>query len=124
MAAALAQLRRRGIRLGIATSDDRGNTVHELAELGIAPLIEAIRCGDDPGPIKPDPEVLHMLAEEMRVEPRRMVFVGDSLHDIATAAAAGVPFIGVVGGSSDRAQLAAGSHSLVADIGELSDLIV
>lgn len=119
VAAAMARLRERGIKLGIATSDDRANTLEELAELGVLHFIEAIRCGDDPGPIKPDPEVLFLLAEALAVAPGRMVFVGDSLHDMATAAAAGVPFVGVLGGSSDRAELEIGAQYLIADIGGL-----
>ncbi|MCP3973100.1 MAG: HAD family hydrolase [bacterium] len=119
VAGAMRKLRERGIKLAIATSDDRANTLEELAELGVLQYIEAIRCGDDPGPIKPDPEVLFVLAADLGVMPGRMVFVGDSLHDLATAAAAGIPFVGVLGGSSDRGELEADAQHLIADIGEL-----
>ena len=123
VAAVMTELNGRGIKLGIATSDDRANTRSELAQMGIAGLIEAIRCGDDPGPIKPDPRVLFLLAEELEVEPSRMIFVGDSLHDMGTAAAAAVRFVGVRGGSSRPAELDVGSRYLIADIGGLLEVI-
>lgn len=123
VAATMARLVDRGFKLGIATSDDRANTLAELDALGIGGLVGAIRCGDDLGPIKPDPEVLLGLAVELSVSPRRMIFVGDSLHDMATARAAAVPFVAVIGGSSGKAALRTGSRAVVAEIGELVPLL-
>jgi len=123
VAATMARLVDRGFKLAIATSDDRANTLAELAELGIAGLVGAIRCGDDVGSIKPDPEVLLGLAVDLGVSPQRMIFVGDSLHDMATAHAAAVPFVAVVGGSSSEAALRAGSAAVVTAIDELLPLL-
>ena len=55
-----------------------------------------MRCGDDGGPVKPDPEVLWSLAGELGVEPSRLLFVGDSVQDLQTARAAGMSFVAVV----------------------------
>lgn len=84
-----------GRRIGIATSDGRRNTVVELTEFAIMPMVDTMRCGDDDGPVKPDPGVLWSIAEEWGLEPSALLYVGDSRHDLLTARAAGVPFVAV-----------------------------
>lgn len=84
-----------GRRLGIATSDGRANTITELEQSGLAGLFETLRCGDDVGPVKPDPRVLSSIADEWGLAPSDLLYVGDNRHDLATARSAGVPFIAV-----------------------------
>ena len=52
-----------------------------------------MRCGDDDGPVKPDPMVLVSIADELGIDPAGLLFVGDSRQDLATARAAGSPFV-------------------------------
>jgi phosphoglycolate phosphatase len=52
------------------------------------------------------------------------VFVGDSRVDVATARAAGVPFVGVTWGFGSRAELlASGATALADDAGQLAALL-
>jgi phosphoglycolate phosphatase len=90
-----------GRRLGIATSDGRTNTIAELEQSGLAGLFETLRCGDDIGPVKPDPGVLSGIAEEWGLAPSELLYVGDNRHDLATARSAGVPFIAVTRSGRD-----------------------
>ncbi len=114
-----------GHLLGVATSDNRANTLDELDQLGIAEHITALRCGDDGGPVKPDPEVLWGLAGEWQLEPVQLLFVGDSEQDRDTAAAAGIRFIAVVAeavpadGSRHGSPAADGADAWISSIGEL-----
>jgi phosphoglycolate phosphatase-like HAD superfamily hydrolase len=57
-----AALHGAGRRIAVATTDDRRPTETTLSALGLADLVETVLCGDDPGPIKPDPAGL--LAEK------------------------------------------------------------
>lgn len=123
VAGTMRQLADRGLALAIATSDDRANTLAELDELGIRDLLGAIRCGDDAGPVKPDPAVLWDVAERLSVAPSRMVFVGDSLHDAATALAASIPFVAVVDGSGGGADLRQNATAVIAGIAELLQIL-
>ncbi len=93
VARALRDLRADGLFLGIATSDDRANTLVELDQLGISELIDSIRCGDDACAVKPDPAVLTGIAAECGCSPGEVVFVGDSRQDLAAAVAAGTQFV-------------------------------
>jgi phosphoglycolate phosphatase len=92
---ALRGLAAGGRRLAIATSDGRQNTIAELAQFGWLGMFGTMRCGDDSGPVKPDPLVLSGIAEEWGLSPDEMLYVGDNRHDLATARAAGVPFVAV-----------------------------
>lgn len=93
LAASLTALCDAGLRVGVATSDDRANTVAELTELGIIDLVDTLRCADDGGPVKPDPAVLTSIASEWGHHVGELVFVGDSRNDMDTAHAAGCPFV-------------------------------
>lgn len=93
LVAALGAMRAAGIRIGVATSDDRANTIIELTDLGAIELVDTFRCADDGGPVKPDPVVLTSVADEWGCNVRELVFVGDSRNDMATAEAAGCGFV-------------------------------
>ena len=58
VASAMRSLAAGGAQLGVATADNRDNTLVELERLGVIHLVGELRCGDDRGPVKPDPEVL------------------------------------------------------------------
>ena len=56
-------LRARGVKIAVATSDDRAPTEATLDGLGLAPLVDAIVCADDGLPVKPAPDAfLHLCA--------------------------------------------------------------
>ncbi|MCP3936703.1 MAG: HAD family hydrolase [Actinomycetia bacterium] len=84
-----------GLKLGIATADDRHNTNFELDSLGVRDLVDSMMCGDDPGPVKPDPGVLDHFCEHWAMTSSQLLFVGDSHQDLATAVAANVRFVAV-----------------------------
>lgn len=114
---ALSSLHERGVLLGVATSDDRDNTIAELEVLGVAELLSTIRCGDD-ATVKPDPAVLRGIADEWGVTTAELLFVGDSRADLDTARAAGSPF--VVRCDPARVPTWAGdADAIIADIEEL-----
>ena len=73
-----------------------------LRQLGLADRFAAI-CGQDTfGMQKPDPEVLRRTIAAAGGNPQRAIMIGDSLTDIRTARAAGVPVIAVDFGYTDR----------------------
>jgi phosphoglycolate phosphatase len=123
VAGTFRELAARGYALAVATNDDRANTIAELRELEVLQLMGGIRCGDDPGPNKPDPEVLLGLAADLRISAAEMIFVGDSISDLATSRDAAVPFVAVVAGSSAGGDLRDGAAATISDVGELLGLL-
>ncbi len=119
VANSLSHLANTGMRIGVATADDRTNSEQELAELGIAELVTAHRCGSDRGPRKPSGEVLTGICQEWDLPVGQVIYVGDSLGDRATAHDAGMTFIAV---RHERAPERWESDAWIASVDEIAAL--
>ena len=89
----------RGIAWAIATSSRKEQVSASVAALGLAnepTIVDASRVEH----AKPEPDLLLFAAKEVRVEPARCWYVGDSTWDMVSAVAAGMIAIGVVAGSA------------------------
>ncbi len=118
--ALFGELRERGIRVGVATADDRAPTEATLAGLGVADLVDAITCADDGLPVKPAPDGILHLCRELGVLPARTAMIGDSASDVAMGRAAGAGLIiGVLSGVGTSAELGAGADAVIASIAYL-----
>ena len=100
--AALDSLAAAGCRLAICTNKPVALSVALVTALGWDGRFAA-NLGFDSVPA-PKPHPGHLLATIVAAggDPRSSVFVGDSITDTATAAAAGIPVIAVSFGFSDR----------------------
>lgn len=113
-------LRGRGIRIAVATSDDRRPTEATLAGLGVAGLVDATVCADDGLPVKPAPDTFLRLCSGLGVDPGRAAMVGDSTADVAMGRAAGAGLvIGVLSGVGTRAELEPLADVVLGSIAEL-----
>ncbi len=88
-------LHKHGFRLGICSNKPQNLCDKVLDELGLAPLFTAIIGGRAELPPKPAPDLLLAAMRQLGAVPAATRFVGDSVLDMACAAAAGVAFIGV-----------------------------
>jgi phosphoglycolate phosphatase len=114
IAESLADLRRAGWQLGVATGkSDRGLT-HCLAAHGLADAFVTLQTADR-HPSKPHPAMLEAALAEALAEPGEAVMIGDTAFDMAMAQAAGVRAIGVAWGYHDPAELAKAGAEWVAD---------
>ncbi|WP_024696671.1 HAD family hydrolase [Pseudomonas avellanae] len=88
------ELAARGYRLGILTRNARELAHITLQAIGLADCfaVEDVLGRDEATP-KPDPAGLLKLASAWRVEPQRMVMIGDYLHDLNCGRAAGAKTI-------------------------------
>ena len=100
--AALDHLAAGGYRFAVCTNKLERLSVLLLETLKLAGSFEAI-CGQDTfGIQKPDPEILRRTISAAGGSPQRAIMIGDSLTDIRTARAAGVPVIAVDFGYSEK----------------------
>ena len=90
----LSELRQRGHRLAVATGKPRRGLERALRASGLGPLFAASRCGDETRS-KPDPAMLLELMQELSVDKREMLMVGDTTHDLGMAQNAGVDAVAV-----------------------------
>ena len=99
---ALDALAERGCRFAVCTNKLERLSLLLLKQLKIADRFEAI-CGQDTfGIQKPDPEILRRTIAAAGGNLQHAIMIGDSVTDIRTAQAAGVPVIAVDFGYSDR----------------------
>ena len=90
-----------GQRLAIATGKTRAGLNRALDSLGLAAQFDASRCADETEP-KPHPRMLLELAEQLRIDPARMMMVGDTTHDLQMAQAAGAAAVAVMRSPGQR----------------------
>ena len=99
--AALDQLAASSCRLAVCTNKLEWLSVRLLDALNLTKRFRAI-CGPDTfGVPKPDPKILRGTIERAGGDPARAIMIGDSMTDIATARAAGVPVVAVDFGYTD-----------------------
>ena len=90
-----------------------------LKELNLADRFAAI-CGQDTfGMQKPDPEVLRRTIAAAGGNLAGAIMIGDSLTDIRTARAAGIPVIAVDFGYSERPVAELGPDRIISHYAEL-----
>ncbi|MBX9591486.1 MAG: HAD family hydrolase [Hyphomonadaceae bacterium] len=113
--ATIAELRRRGFRLGLATNDSIGGLEASLAPHGIRSLFDFAAGCDSGHGAKPDPGMALAFCEAVGIVPGQAAMVGDAVHDLAMGRAAGFALtIGVLSGTSGRRDLE-GQADLILD---------
>jgi phosphoglycolate phosphatase len=93
--AALDELAAAGCRLAVCTNKLEWLSLRLLDAFALSKRFVAVCGADTFGLRKPDPELLRLTLARAGGSPDRAVMVGDSLSDIATARAAGVPVVAV-----------------------------
>jgi len=76
-----------------------------MAGLKAAGRFDLILGGDNGYPLKPDPKMIVTVLEKLSADPKRSVMIGDGMHDIKAARAAGVPVCAVGYGLGDPEEL-------------------
>jgi phosphoglycolate phosphatase len=118
---ALAALSAQGLRLGVATNDSEASARRHVEALGLL-HIEFIAGYDSGHGGKPEPGMVLAFARYLGIEPREVAMVGDSIHDLHAARAAGALAVAVLSGPAAREELAPHADHVVADIGALPAL--
>lgn len=118
------RLRRNGLRIGVATNDSELALHAQLRRLAIEELLD-FRCGYDSGHgAKPGPGMVAAFAASLGLPARAIAVVGDSLHDLEMAHAAGAGLaIGVLTGASPRETLEPHADHVIASIADLEAVL-
>lgn len=109
-----AVLRNAGRVLAVHTNKPGRLARKILEHLGVCGRFAAVLGGDE-APRKPDPRGTLELVARLGGRPEDAVFVGDSLIDARTAAAAGIPFVAVTWGFGAREDLVAARPAALVD---------
>lgn len=109
----LTDLKSKGIKLAVVTTDNMQITRKCLEKLGILDLFDRIYTDDGEVPTKPDPFCVHHFCEFSRVEKDRVVMVGDTMTDMRFAKNAGIPAIGIAKSELNKQVLAPHAHAVI-----------
>jgi phosphoglycolate phosphatase len=117
--ALLTTLAARGYRLGMLTNDAELTARAHLRKLGVDEILEFVAGYDSGFGAKPDPGPVLAFARAVGVPVSETAVVGDSVHDLTAARAAGAVAIGVLTGPAPSAVLAPHADALLASPAEL-----
>jgi len=117
----ISRLAGTGYRLAVATGKSRAGLDRAFDETGLRWYFHHSRCADETAP-KPAPHMLEDILLRAATEPHRALMIGDTEYDIAMAAAAGVPALGVACGVHEGGRLLeAGAMAVIPDVRSLPD---
>jgi HAD superfamily hydrolase (TIGR01509 family) len=86
----IAEAKRLGLRLGVASSSSREWVVGHLTELGLGSYFDCIKCRDDVPRVKPDPALYRAVVEALALQPHQAIALEDSPNGITAAKRAGL----------------------------------
>lgn len=101
----LKKLRHKGMKLGLATADNKHVAEKCLDALGIKGFFDYLGCDDGATRPKPDPEMFVRFCSEMNLIPEEVAMVGDTVNDMHFAKNAGGLAVGVLCGLAGRKEL-------------------
>ena len=120
--AAVETLRNRGFAVALCTNKPESLARRLMAEMGTAHCLPAL-VGADTLPVpKPDPAPFREAVRRAGGDPARALLVGDTVTDMRTARAAGVPCILVGFGPAGRSVSDLGPDAILDDFADLPDL--
>ena len=120
LVAVLGTLRSHGLVLGVATNDTKAAAVAHLSAAGVLDLFDFVAGCDSGWGGKPAPGQLLAFAAQTGIAPARTAMVGDSLHDLHAARAAGMLAVAVLTGVADAATLGPHADVVLRDIAALA----
>ncbi len=115
----------RASRRAIVTSKGAPMTARTMAVCGISDAFDVVVTADHVERPKPDPEPVHIALDRLGVPAsERVVFVGDSAHDMEAGRAAGVTTVGVTWGALGRSAMESANPTLLVDrVGDLAPVL-
>jgi HAD superfamily hydrolase (TIGR01509 family) len=110
----------RGQKVGLASSADPDELDVLRRVIGADDVVDAATSKGDAEASKPEPDIVAAALRELRLEPAQVVFVGDSVWDVAACARLDIACIGLTCGGTSRGELAgAGAVAVYDDAADL-----
>ncbi len=106
MVECLERLKRAGVKVVIATTDNEEKARKNLPILGIEKLVDLVVGGNSVQKSKPDPEMVYLICQKLNLNPRDVVMVGDAVTDVMMGKNAGaIAAVGVLTGVTAKESL-------------------
>jgi len=117
------QLQTQGVKVAVATTDDREPTLATMRALDAFELVDTFICADDGIAVKPAPDMITTICARLNVRAEQAVMVGDTVPDMqmGRAAQAGL-VVGVTSGVSAAETLAPLADVVIESVAALIEL--
>jgi len=122
-AGVLSTLAGQGYLLGIATNDSEAAAIQQAGIMGITSYLNFIVGYDSGHGRKPDPGMVEAFVRFTGLQPHQVALVGDSVHDLHAARAAGAIAIAVLSGPSSREVLEPHADFVIDSVADLTRLL-
>ena len=122
-AGVMEALRQMGLSVGVATNDSEASARRQIHAMRLGGLMDFVAGYDSGHGSKPDPGMILAFAAQLGVPPSRVAMVGDTLHDLDCARAAGALGVAVLTGPATREVLAPRADHVIEDIAALPALL-
>jgi phosphoglycolate phosphatase-like HAD superfamily hydrolase len=117
----MGTLRDRGCRVALATVDVGRRARLAMEFMGVGDTLDLIVGGEEVARSKPDPEMIHIILDRLRIDRSQAVMVGDALSDVQMGINAGLKAsIGVLTGFATAEQLRTLTPFIARDVSELA----
>jgi phosphoglycolate phosphatase len=114
------EINSQGIKIAIATADDRVPTESFIQAFDIEQFIETIVCANDGIPSKPNGDMALEISKRINIPPQNIMVIGDTVSDLKMARSAGAGLaVGVLSGVSNTQDLLPHADLLIESIEEL-----
>ena len=119
----MEELKRRNIKIVLATSDAPEVTAECLKGLGIDEYFDLVFTDDGTHPSKPDPVMINKVCELFGLEKSEVVMVGDTLTDMNFAINGGIRSVGLAKTEENKSILLEKTDTVIPDISYLNKVI-
>ena len=120
----LSSLKEKGFKIGLITLNSSVVARNVLDKFGIRKFFDAMMSRDDVRNVKPNPEHLLKVLEELGVKPGEAVVVGDTVFDMRCAKKVGALAVGITTGRSSEEELRrAGADCVIESLSEILVLL-
>lgn len=124
LAALFSSLKRRGFKLGIASSDNERAIRQTARRFGFLDQLDFVAGYDSGHGTKPEPGMLLGFCREVGLDPSQVAMVGDNNHDMRMGACAGAGLkVAVLTGTGSVETLSAAADLVLDDITALETLL-
>lgn len=124
LASTLRQLKAAGLKLGVATADSHQGILNTLQSFNVLQEFDFLAGYDSGHGVKPEAGMVQAFCQQLSLQSDAVVVVGDNCHDIEMGRNANVGLcVGVLTGTSNRADLEAIADIVLDDISALPDYL-
>ncbi|MGO4704433.1 HAD family hydrolase [Microvirga sp. 2MCAF38] len=124
LGALFVRLKKRGFKLGIASTDSELAVRATVTRFRLEMLVDFVAGYDSGFGTKPDAGMFRAFCSATGIRPADTIMVGDNVHDMAMAAAGGAGFkVGVLTGTGTRRSLSPHCDICIESIAGLEELL-